>query len=280
MADLASSEEARKLRMGGATPEAAAEGEASEEGQATFEAAMEEAAFGEEEAPAAGGEEVEVVEVVEDEEDEEDEEELPAGTEELGGRRGDEVEDGAGQETEGASDSEEMEEAAAPEVGAGQAAAAAEAEVEAEDEDEGAAEDDEEDAMEDEGAELFGERYHVLSVGNAGPPASWDDVLLEAGPAEEDEIEDDDDEAGPSSSDDRIASSRLLDRNKLAARCVQEYFEHEGLTHLMTKSARRRAELVSTIHAVQACHRPHASLGLPASIWHGAAEHPRLLSCS
>ena len=34
-------------------------------------------------------------------------------------------------------------------------------------------------------------------------------------------------------------------------RCIQEYFEHEGMYTLMTRSARRRADLVGAIHAVQ-----------------------------
>ena len=34
-------------------------------------------------------------------------------------------------------------------------------------------------------------------------------------------------------------------------RCIQEYFESEGLYKLMTKSARRRADLVSAIRTVQ-----------------------------
>jgi len=34
-------------------------------------------------------------------------------------------------------------------------------------------------------------------------------------------------------------------------RCIQEYFEHEGMYKLMTQSARRRADLVGAIRAVQ-----------------------------
>ena len=37
-------------------------------------------------------------------------------------------------------------------------------------------------------------------------------------------------------------------------RCIQEYFEHEGMYKLMTQSARRRADLVGAIRAVQVSH--------------------------
>lgn len=64
-------------------------------------------------------------------------------------------------------------------------------------------------------------------------PASWDDTEVELEP------------------ENGHGNPRPVDRNTLATRCIQEYFEHEGLYKLMTRSARRRADLVSAIHAVQ-----------------------------
>ena len=229
--DLASMEDAQRLRGGGDTALGTADGAAPDDEQVTFEAAMEEEVTEEEAAEKEAAEEEAAVDA------------RPA--EGVMVEMDDEREIGAAEDE--ASETDEMEEL--PE------------EVKEVEEVEEVAEVEEvEEMAEVEQVEEPSEEARATGAEQMGlEPASWDDTEVELEP------------------ENGHGNPRPVDRNTLATRCghspawppaafvpppaapvrarggrcIQEYFEHEGLYKLMTRSARRRADLVSAIHAVQ-----------------------------